>query len=662
MAVIAALAMFLAINALVVVVFAHLWRVERAPHLRWWAAAFAVLFGAELAGGSELLGLALAPLQALGLPLIVTSTLLLLRGTASLLGRAWRHGWTLGGLGAFLVGVAAISLGVKPTLAATPAMSFLAAAYLAMGIAVWRSVARPRGLGAGLTLVASVSSAAHLLDFPFLSDVPAFVPWGVAIASFNEVAVAIGLLMLHSERSRAERAQAEARYHELADTVGVGLLEVSADGKLVAASPALVRLLGYASEQELLAADPRALEHESTGAKLGELGARDAMAVGVELRWRTKTGRVLALQLHGQPLKDRHGRRTGLRGFVVDHTAALELEQRALHQQKLEVVGQLAGGVAHDFNNLLTVIQSAQHLLAPLATSDEQRAVLQDATEAATQAAQLTRRLLAFGRKQPFYAQVFDVGAVVRRTASMLGRTLGPAHRLDLSGVQAGLHARMDPGHLEQVVVNLVLNARDAMPDGAITLTVAPAARPEGGVELAVSDSGRGMDDAERARLFEPFFTTKGSGRGSGLGLATVQGIVQQAGGGITVESTKGKGSRFTVWLPTVDAPERTAARAEATRLDGLRVLVADDEPALLRTVVRLLEGEGCVVTAVASGAELVERVERGERFDLVLSDVRMPGVDGIEAARALRARAPELPIVLMSGFTDRLDEAEAQL
>lgn len=663
MGVVAVLSVFLSVDVLAVVVFAHLYRAEHQRYLLWWVGSFATLFVAQAAGGPALVGVQVVPLQAIGLPLIVVSTLLMVRGTSELLGVRWRAWWAVAGAAAFLFAVVALVNGASFAVSSSAPMLFLASAWAGMGVAVWVSPNRPAGLGAGLTLAASLLSAVHFADFPFLGDEPAFAPWGMALAAFNEVAVCLGFLMLHSERSRAARDLAETRSRELAETVGVALLELSPEGRLTAASPALVRLLGYEREAEVLALErARDLELEAPGVDLSSRIDAQGVLAGVELRWKRRDGKRVVLQLHARVVREQ-GRVTGFRGFVVDRTTAVELEERALHAQKLEAVGQLAGGVAHDFNNLLTVIHSAHDLLEPSLKTDDERELLRDAREAASQAAHLTRRLLAFGRKQPFHAQVFDVAAVVRRAASMLERTLAPRHRIDLTGVRGPCHVRMDPGHLEQVVVNLVLNARDAMTEGSIALSVGAAPRGElPGVELSVVDHGRGMDPDEQRRVFEPFFTTKSSGRGSGLGLPTVQGIVQQAGGAISVESEKGRGSRFTVWLPAVEAPvAQLSEPGPHQRLPpGLRVLVVDDEAAIRRTLTRVLQAAGCVTAEASSGAEVVQRFEAGERYGLLLSDVRMPGGDGPEAARAVRRLAPDTRVILMSGFTDRLDEAES--
>jgi PAS domain S-box-containing protein len=646
------------VDLLRLVIFVSLYRAERAPHLRWWTWGFACQAVAQTLVLPLLFGLHVEQLRPISLSLIVVAVLLMMRGTFALIGRPWRGGrWVAFAAIAFVLGGALAAFDAPMTVAASGPMLFLATGHFTMAISV--SGLKAEGLGGKLAVLALIASGLHYADFPFLAEVRAFAPWGVGLAVFNEVALSLGFLLLHTDLSRTARRDAETKYRELADAIGVGLLETTLDGRFVSVNDGFVRMLGYSSQAEVLALDiPRDLYvNAADRTPLIDRSKREGKLFGVDLKWKRKDGAIIELQEYSRPVTDAKGNVVGVRGFVVDRTAANQLAERVRHAQKLDAIGQLAGGVAHDFNNLLTVIQTAHALLEQAQLTSDERAVLRDADEAATQAAHLTRRLLAFGRKQPMHAEVFDASAVVKRTTQMVSRTLNARHRVDVTGVAGPHHVRMDPGHLEQVVVNLVLNARDAMEDGGvITVGMREARRGDSdGVEVSVADTGRGMSAEERQRIFEPFFTTKGPGRGTGLGLSTVHGIVEQARGAIEVESEPGKGSRFTVWLPSVPLEQAPSPpRANGRR----RVLVVDDEPAIRRAACRILEAAGCEVVEAVDGADAVARVKSGAGFDVLLSDVRMPGLSGPEVAKAVRALAPSTRVVLMSGYTG--EEASA--
>jgi two-component system, cell cycle sensor histidine kinase and response regulator CckA len=341
-----------------------------------------------------------------------------------------------------------------------------------------------------------------------------------------------------------------------------------------------------------------------------------------------------------------------------DITARRELEGQLRHAQKMEAVGRLAGGVAHDFNNLLTVINGyTDVLLHEIPPDAPERADLTMIREAGERAASLTAQLLAFSRRSIIAPKPLDLNTVVARLARMcqhiIGEHIALATRLDPTPCMV----MADAGQIEQVVMNLVVNARDAMPrGGALTITTANTVTATGQFAyLAVSDTGEGMTDDVRARAFEPFFTTKPPGQGSGLGLATAYGIVEQAGGQIQIETAPGNGSVFTVILPTVDVPEAAAAPLVRDRPRGSEtVLLAEDEDAVRWLVQRALESHGYRVLPARTGeeAEAIERAYRGP-IQLLITDVVMPGIPGSELADALRARRPQLRVLFMSGYTN---------
>ncbi|HEU4628113.1 MAG TPA: ATP-binding protein, partial [Gemmatimonadaceae bacterium] len=331
----------------------------------------------------------------------------------------------------------------------------------------------------------------------------------------------------------------------------------------------------------------------------------------------------------------------------------------------------LAGGVAHDFNNLLTVITSYSGLLlGELAPDDPMRADIQQIEGAAKRAATLTRQLLAFSRQQMLQPRVVDPNQVITDMERMLRRVLPADIRLVTRLDPALGRVCVDPGQLEQVVMNLAVNARDAMADGGtlvietanVELTedeapLHPAAAAGPYVTITVTDTGIGMTEEVRAHMFEPFFTTKEAGRGTGLGLATVYGIVTQSGGHVWVYSEPGQGTVFKVYLPRVEAPasQRPSAEVAAVR-DGARatILLAEDEAPVRAVARRILERAGYSVLEAANGSEGLRLCrEHAPRIDLLLTDMMMPDMRGPELAARFRELCPEAPTVFMSGYTE---------
>jgi CheY-like chemotaxis protein len=338
----------------------------------------------------------------------------------------------------------------------------------------------------------------------------------------------------------------------------------------------------------------------------------------------------------------------------------------------MEAVGQLAGGVAHDFNNILTAILGYADLLAEgLPAEDQRREDLDEIRKAAQRAAALTRQLLAFSRKQVLEPQALDVNVLVDNMDKMLRPILG--ENVEFRAIAAPqLHAvRADPNQIEQVILNLAINARDAMPKGGkLTIETANvdldehyAARhatvvPGPHVMLAVSDTGTGMDAATQARLFEPFFTTKDPGRGTGLGLATVYGIVKQSGGSIWVYSELGQGTTFKIYLPAFDAPAERIGKPSAPLL-GLMgtetILVVEDDEQLLHVAHRALEARGYTVLTAGRGDAALDTARRhGGPIHLLLSDVTIPDMDGRALAATLRKERNDLRVLYMSGYADQ--------
>jgi signal transduction histidine kinase/CheY-like chemotaxis protein len=379
------------------------------------------------------------------------------------------------------------------------------------------------------------------------------------------------------------------------------------------------------------------------------------------VRWLSGAGRV-HLGDHGEPVR--------AVGITLDVTERRTLEAQYQQAQKMEAIGRLAGGVAHDFNNLLTAILGyCELLLTDLDPGDPRRADIAEIQKAGTSAAALTRQLLAFSRKQIIEPTLLDLNQVVADLRAMLGRLIGEDVKVMLALRPELARVKADRAQVEQIVVNLAVNARDAMPRGG-TLTIETAnveldenyatahfsVTPGHYVALTVTDTGTGITPEVQARLFEPFFTTKEPGKGTGLGLATVHGIVMRSGGSVNVYSEVGRGTSFKVYFPRADAAEMVVEappRVSRPRSGAQTVLVVEDAEGLRALARRLLQRQGYTVLVAANAEEALRLFEQNASIDLLLTDVVMPGASGPELSRRLVERRPELKVVYMSGYTE---------
>ncbi|HMI89898.1 MAG TPA: response regulator, partial [Polyangiales bacterium] len=418
----------------------------------------------------------------------------------------------------------------------------------------------------------------------------------------------------------------------------------------------------------------------------------DGTPYDLELQLRTATGRRLWVRAMGQAERNAAGAIVRVHGALQDISERRALEDQLRQSQKREAVGLLAGGIAHDFNNLLSVIIGYAALDIELLEPDSPlRADLGEVLTAADRASELTRQLLAFSRQQVLLPRLLDVNHVLADLEHMLRRTLGDDVQLSLlQGSELGA-VRADRGQLEQVIVNLAVNARDAMPNGgSLTIetanveldgayvTVHPDAAPGRYTSIAVSDSGHGMDDATRARVFDPFFTTKALGKGAGLGLSTVWGIVTQSGGHVAVQSVPGAGTTFNVYLPHVDAAGEPLAyelpengtrfgkgrAVPAASVDGTETVLVVEDEAQVRAIVRTtLRRHGYTVLEAENAGEAFLICEQHRaRIDLLLTDVMMPRMKGPELAERLAAMRPDMRVLYISGYTESWFKQRAEL
>jgi signal transduction histidine kinase len=379
----------------------------------------------------------------------------------------------------------------------------------------------------------------------------------------------------------------------------------------------------------------------------------------VEFRWLCADGQYRVLTDQGVIAPSEDGEPREIFGVILDSTDRRSLEEQLAQARKMEAVGQLTGGVAHDFNNLLTVVLGNIDILARRQEDEARRTRRVDAIrQAAERGRDLTRQLLAFSRRQHLSPITLDVNALIRDFAALMRQAVGEAVTIDLDLAGEPLCTHVDATQLETALLNLAVNARDAMPDGG-RLTIATGREPGppelGYVCVEVRDTGVGMNEDVRSRVFEPFFTTKEVGKGSGLGLSQVYGFVRQSEGEVRLRSAPGEGAAFQLLLPA------SAARAEAApqslrpaKIEGgaEKVLLVEDDPTVLALTLDVLTGLGYEVTTATNANEGLEIIQSGAEIDLLFTDVVMPGgVSGVSLARTARELRPNLRVLLTSGF-----------
>jgi two-component system cell cycle sensor histidine kinase/response regulator CckA len=478
-----------------------------------------------------------------------------------------------------------------------------------------------------------------------------------------------------TERRRVEQdlRQSEARFASLVQDAPYGIFRVTLEGQFLQVNPALVRMLGYQSDAELLERNIQTDVYAKAELRKKHIGDywRHQDFRDVEAHWKRKNDERIIVRLSGRPVERPGGELAYFEVFAEDITEPRSLERQLLQSQKMEAIGRLAGGVAHDFNNLLGVILGQNELLqADFGSNPTLHRRVEAIDQSARRAADLTKQLLAFSRQQFIEPRVLDTNAIVREVEKLLKRLIGEDVELTMHLSPNTGNIRIDPSQLEQILLNLAVNARDAMPEGGkliletsfVELDETYARQHLGAkagdfVLLAVSDTGTGMDSQTMARIFEPFFTTKPEGRGTGLGLSTVYGIVKQNNGYVMAYSEVGHGTTFRIYFPSVRATSEVQYQKtdQGEFAKGCEtILLVEDEPALRELARELLEANGYKVIEADRGEQAIRLVEDSQApINLLLTDVVMPGIGGKQLATRLLELRPGLQVLYMSGYTD---------
>ena len=479
------------------------------------------------------------------------------------------------------------------------------------------------------------------------------------------------LLAVDEEGAKVERGLALAHVEQLLSTLPLGLALVDRDGRFLFANDAFVRVIDVSQDElppypgDLVIAEDKAAVLES----IRRYGSGQMLSGDIAIRLKEQPDEVIALSIAGVRGLGEAAVLLGLK----DNSEETKLKRQVAQATKMQAIGQLAGGVAHDFNNILTaIIGYCDLMMLRHQPGDSDYDDIQQIKNNSNRAASLTRQLLAFSRQQTLRPQVLQLPDVVAEVSNLLKRLLGETVRLEVHHGRAMGTVRADPGQLEQVIINLGVNARDAMPKGGVVHISTKAVSqsevramgsdilPIGDyVLLSVEDSGVGISKENLGKIFEPFFTTKDVGKGTGLGLSTVYGIVKQSGGFIFAESEPGQGTRFDIYLPVHvgDAPATEPAKREFYRPRDLwgtgRILIVEDEDMVRAVAERALVRQGYVVETASDGEEALEMFADGKRYDLVVSDVVMPNMDGPTMARQLRGQFGDIRLLFMSGYAE---------
>lgn len=458
------------------------------------------------------------------------------------------------------------------------------------------------------------------------------------------------------------------------------IITIDGDAIITTVNPAAARLFGYAESEfigrnvKFLMPEPYHSAHDGYIASYRSTGTRRIIGIGREVTGRRSDGTQFPMHLAVSEFEA--DGKVHFTGIIRDLSVQKATEHALRQAQKMEAMGQLTGGIAHDFNNLLTVIIGNMEMLEGRLTTALQQELAREVLEAADLGARLTARLLAFARKSHLEPEVVNLNDFVLGLTDLLHRTLGSTIALSSALTPRLWSTRVDPSQVESAIVNLALNARDAMPDGGrlmietanIGVDAAMSDELDGlapgdYVRLSVLDTGVGMLPEVRERVFEPFFTTKEKGRGTGLGLSMIYGFAKQSGGHATVYSELGLGTTFNIYLPrdgALGVPGADLPSESAGSRSGAVVLVVEDDSRVRKLTVNRLEDLGYVTLIAADAAEALQLLQSGAKPDLVFSDLVMPGISGYELARRLAVHYPQLPVLLTSGYADELARRDA--
>jgi PAS domain S-box-containing protein len=519
-----------------------------------------------------------------------------------------------------------------------------------------------------------------------LTRCPSLIPEICAFA-YNSILVVrqqAGGIVSEPKKPVPSPAAQAAKLRGILESAVTAIITIDEQGLIENINPATQRLFGYSASElvgknvKVLMPEPYRAEHDGYIASYVGTGVRKIIGIGREVSGRRKDGTTFPLHLSVSEF-EAEGRRyfTGMIHDISDRRhveeALRESERRLAQSQKMEAVGQLTGGIAHDFNNLLLVISGNLELLEPQIRTDDQRALLKEAQDAAALGSKLTDQLLTFARRRHLDAHVIQLNDLVVNIADMLRRALGELITLSTSLASDVWSTRADPDQFQSAIVNMAVNARDAMPQGgklvietrnivfdADHTDYQSELQPGAYVQLSISDTGAGMDAAVRDRVFEPFFTTKEKGRGTGLGLAMVYGFVKQSGGHVTVYSEPGHGTTINLYFPRSDTPaaDTYSARSASDTAGPPRetILVVEDDSRVRQLTIKRLKLIGYQVLEAGDGPTALEILNRGDPVDLVFTDLIMPGgLSGRDVAIRAREIRPGVKILLTSGYAEEL-------
>ncbi len=496
---------------------------------------------------------------------------------------------------------------------------------------------------------------------------------GVMVAKDSTRMIGIGVDITDLKNTEQSLEESEEKYRNIYENTTYGIFLAEPDGTLLDVNPALVAMLGYGSREELLTRNLERDIYETRTERASILAntGPDTRVDGVEARWRHKDGKVFPVRMSGAAVRSKDGGTSHYEVIVEDITERHNLETQFRQSQKMGAVGLLAGGISHDFNNLLGVILGNADLLREKNQSGTQLLNVDAITVAGKSAAQLIRQLLAFSRKQVLYPTLMDVNAIVKEIGKMLDRLISEDVRITTELEPQLGSIRADRGQIEQILMNLATNARDAMPGGG-TLKIRtenaelgeedvaryPYVKPGRYVRLSVSDTGVGMSEEVRSHIFEPFFTTKPKGRGTGLGLATVYGIVKQSGGFIWASSRPGAGACFNIYLPRVEGKAPPLIAGVQVRSEYPRgtetILVLEDEEPLRQVTCEFLTASGYNVLQAGCSDVAIDLANQYKgKIPLIVTDVILPDVSGPSAVSKLQALHPEMRALYVSGYPE---------